>query len=60
MKQKFIKTSDSDVATLLLKSGFVKVENNEPNTYTFINDQSLKFDGSIDMSKVTFTNKICF
>ena len=60
MKQNFIKTFDSDVATLLLKSGFVKVENNEPNTYTFINDQSLKFDGSIDMSKITFTNKICF
>ena len=60
MKQNFIKTFDSDVATLLLKSGFVKVENNEPNTYTFINDKSLKFDGSIDMSKITFTNKICF
>ena len=59
MKQNFIKTSDSDVATLLLKSGFVKVENNEPNTYTFINDQSLKFDGSIDMSKLKYTNMLC-
>ena len=59
MEQNFIKTSDSDVATLLLKSGFVKVENNEPNTYTFINDQSLKFDGSIDMSKLKYTNMLC-
>ena len=60
MKQNFIKTSDSDVAILLLKSGFIKVENNEPNTYTFINYKSLKFDDTIDMSKITFTNKICF
>ena len=59
MKQNFIKTFDSDVATLLLKSGFVKVENNEPNTYTFINDQSLKFDSSIDMSKLKYTNMLC-
>ena len=59
MKQNFIRTSDSDVVTLLLKSGFVKVENNEPNTYTFINDQSLKFDGSIDMSKLKYTNMLC-
>ena len=58
MKQNFIKTFDSDVATLLLKSGFIKVENNEPNTYTFINDQSLKFDNSIDMSKIKFTNML--
>ena len=46
MKYNFLKTFDSDVATLLLKSGFVKVENNEPNIYMFINDQSLKFDNS--------------
>ena len=58
MKQNFIKTFDSDVATLLLKSGFVKVENNEPNTYTFINDQSLKFDNSIDASKIKLTNML--
>ena len=60
MKQNFIITYDSNTADLLAKLGFTKVENNEPNTYTFINDQSLKFDGSIDMSKITFTNKICF
>lgn len=59
MKQNFLKTSDVDIAALLLKSGFVKVENNEPNTYTFINNQSLKFDDSIDMNKVMFTNILC-
>ena len=58
MKQNFIITYDHNTADLLAKLGFTKVENSNKNAYMFINDQSLKFDSSINMSKVTFTNML--
>lgn len=59
MNKNFIVTYDSDTATLLIRSGFTRVENSNKNTYMFINDQSLKFDDSIDMSKIQYTNTLC-
>ena len=60
MKEKFIVTFDSGTATALLKSGFTEVPSGNGNLHTFINDQRLKFDSSIDMRKIKFTNMLCF
>ena len=60
MKEKFIVTFDSSTATALLKSGFTEIPSGNDNSHTFINDKTLKFDDSIDMSKIKFTNMLCF
>ena len=59
MNKNFIVTYDSDTATLLIRSGFTKVENSNKNAYMFINDKALKFDNSIDLSKLKYTNMLC-
>ena len=59
MKQNFIITYDSNTADLLDRLGFTKVENSNKNAYMFINDKTLKFDNSIDMRKIKFTNMLC-
>ena len=59
MKQYFIITYDHNSADLLAKLGFTKVENSNKNAYMFINDKTLKFDNSIDMSKLKYTNMLC-
>lgn len=56
MNKNFIVTYDSDTATLLIRSGFTKIENSNKNAYMFINDNALKFDDSIDLSKIQYTN----
>lgn len=60
MKEKFIVTFDAGTATALLKSGFTEVPSSNDSSYTFINDKTLKFDDSIDMSKIKFTDMLCF
>lgn len=59
MNKNFIVTYDSDTATLLIRSGFTRVENSNKNAYMFINDNALKFDDSIDLSKIQYTNTLC-
>ena len=59
MNKNFIVTYDSDTATLLIRSGFTMVENSNKNAYMFINDNTLKFDDSIDLSKLKYTNMLC-
>ena len=59
MNKNFIVTYDSDTATLLIRSGFTRVENSNKNVYMFINDKALKFDNSIDLSKLKYTNMLC-
>ena len=59
MNKNFIVTYDSDTATLLIRSGFTRIENSNQNAYMFINDKTLKFDNSIDMSKLKYTNMLC-
>ena len=59
MKQNFIITYDSNTADLLVKLGFTRVENSNKNAYMFINDNALKFDDSIDLSKIQYTNTLC-
>ena len=59
MNKNFIVTYDSDTANLLVRSGFTRVENSNKNAYMFINDKALKFDNSIDLSKIQYTNTLC-
>ena len=59
MNKNFIVTYDSDTANLLVRSGFTRVENSNKNVYMFINDNALKFDDSIDLSKIQYTNTLC-
>ena len=59
MKENFIVTFDSDTATALLKSGFTEIPSSNDSSHTFINDKTLKFDNSIDMSKLKYTDMLC-
>ena len=59
MNKNFIVTYDSDTANLLVRSGFTRVESINKNAYMFINDKALKFDNSIDLSKLKYTNMLC-
>ena len=58
MKQNFITTLDSDTATLLRKSGYTEIPSSSKGLFAFINDQKLKFDNSIDASKIKLTNML--
>ena len=58
MKQNFITTKDAPTATLLLKSGYIEIPSGSKGLFTFINDQKLKFDNSIDVSKIKLTNML--
>lgn len=57
MKYNFIITSDSTTASLLSDLGYKEISNNN-NIHTFINDQNLKFDNTINTKKIKFSNMI--
>lgn len=56
---KFLFTCDKDVRNNLLKLGFTEIPSSE-SFFMFINNATLKFDDSINISKVAFTNKLMF
>ena len=58
MKQNFIMTVDENTATALRKSGYTEIPSGSKGLFTFINDQRLKFDNSIDASKIKLTNML--
>lgn len=55
----FIYTSDITTKNKLVKLGFTEIQSSE-SFFIFINDSTLKFDCSIPMNKVGFTNKLMF
>ena len=58
MKQNFIKTSDSETASKLLKLGFQKVDNTN-GIYTFLNTGKIQFsENDIDKSKIQYSNML--
>lgn len=59
MKGKFIVTFDAGTATALLQSGFTEIPSGNDSSHTFINDKTLKFDDSIDASKLKYTDMLC-
>ena len=58
MKQNFITTKDAHTATLLSQQGYIEIPSGSKGLFTFINDQKLKFDNSIDASKIKLTNML--
>nr|DAU91510.1 MAG TPA: hypothetical protein [Bacteriophage sp.]DAX13442.1 MAG TPA: hypothetical protein [Bacteriophage sp.] len=56
-KSQFIYTSDEATKNNLTKLGFSEIPSGD-SFFIFINDSTLKFDNSIDMTKIGFTNKL--
>lgn len=56
-KSQFIYTSDEATKNNLTKLGFSEIPSGG-SFFIFINDSTLKFDNSIDMTKIGFTNKL--
>lgn len=58
MKEKFIKTTDTETANKLIAFNF-KLVSYIGNVYTFLNEfpQNLSFD-SVDKSKIVYDNKL--
>lgn len=59
INEKFLFTCDKDIRNNLLKLGFTEIPS-DGSFFMFINDSTLKFDNSINVSKVAFTNKLMF
>ena len=59
MKDKFLVTYDITTATALSKLGYIEIPNGNSKSHTFINDKTLRFDDSIDMGKIQFSNILC-
>ena len=53
----FIFTSSKETKNNLVKLGFSEIPSGN-SFFIFINDSTLNFDSSIDMTKIGFTNKL--
>lgn len=58
-KKNFIFTSDEETRQNLLKLGFTEIQSGG-SFFMFINNSTLKFDDSVNISKVGCTNKLMF
>ena len=56
---KFIFTSSEETKNNLLKLGFSEIPSGN-SFFIFINDSTLKFDDTIQVDKIGFTNKLIF
>lgn len=54
----FITTSDEQQRQNLINLGFQEIPSGS-SFFVFINNSTFKFDESVDMSKVKFTNILC-
>ena len=55
----FIFTSSEETKNNLLKLGFSEIPSGN-SFFIFINDSTLKFDDTISIDKIGFTNKLMF
>lgn len=55
----FLFTSDKEQKNNLVKLGFSEISSGG-SFFIFINDSTLKFDDSISIDKIGFTNKLMF
>lgn len=55
MKQNFIRTTDKSTATTLSRLGFQIVDESN-GIFTFLNSDKLWFSGSVDKSKIQYSN----
>ncbi len=58
-KSQFIYTSDEETKNNLVKLGYSEIASGY-SFYIFVNDANLKFDNSIKLGKIGFTNKLTF
>lgn len=54
----FITTSDKQQRQNLINLGFQEIPSGN-SFFMFINNSTLKFDDSVDMEKLRFTNMLC-
>lgn len=54
----FITTSDKQQRQNLINLGFQEIPSGN-SFFMFINNSTLKFDDSVDMGKIKFTNMLC-
>lgn len=57
--ENFIFTSNEETRNNLLKLGFSEIPSGS-SFFIFINDSTLKFDDTIQVDKIGFTNKLIF
>lgn len=57
--ENFIFTSNEETRNNLLKLGFSEIQSGN-SFFIFINDSTLKFDDTIQVDKIKFTNKLIF
>ena len=57
--ENFIFTSSEETKNNLLKLGFSEIPSGN-SFFIFINDSTLKFDDTIQVDKIKFTNKLIF
>lgn len=53
----FITTSDEQQRQILINLGFQEIPSGN-SFFMFVNNSALKFDDSVDMGKLRFTNKL--
>ena len=53
----FITTSDKEQRENLIKLGFAEIPSGS-SFFMFINNSTLKFDNSVNIEKIQFTNKL--
>lgn len=57
---KFITTHDLRVRDKLKKLGFQEILSTNVDIFIFVNDTKILFTNDIDMSKISYSNKIFF
>lgn len=57
MKKNFIKVSDIDTMSALVKLGY-QIVDTQNGVYTFLNDDKLCFSDNLDLSKIKYSNML--
>ena len=57
-QNQFITTSDKQQRQNLINLGFQEIPSGN-SFFMFVNNSTLKFDDSVDMKKIRFTNMLC-
>lgn len=57
-QNKFITTSDEQQRQNLINLGFQEIPSGN-SFFMFVNNSTLKFDDSVDVEKLNFTNMLC-
>lgn len=56
-KLNFIKTRDEETRDKLISCGYALIDSNG-GTYTFLNCKAMKFDSTVDVNKIKYSNML--